>query len=116
MPSLSADALDRRVTIVKTILVSDGMQKVPTPVDYGTVWASVTPVSDGERLRGGEQQADVVSRFQIRWSRKMAQVDRTYFVRYPADGGPLYGIFGVKEIGRQDSLEISATAPAVRAT
>lgn len=65
------------------------------------------PVSDGERLSGGEKLGFKKSRFQIRYSTDVASVDNTYRVSF---GGRLYDINGVKELGRMKQLEITATA------
>lgn len=102
--------LDRRITITRR---SGGVNAFNEPADtwtnVTTVWASVTPVSDGERARADETLALKSSRFLIRWSSTVDAVD-------PRDrlvfDGSTYDINGVKKIGRKQFLEITATARA----
>lgn len=107
---VAAGTLDRRVKIRRATFSTNGFnEQVESWADLGTVWASVTPISDGERFRAGEMLAAKSSRFVIRYSSKVASVD-------PRDrlvfDGREYDINGVKEIGRREALEITATARA----
>jgi SPP1 family predicted phage head-tail adaptor len=73
------------------------------------VWASVLPVSDGERWRAGEVAAHITARFTVRWSQFAAGItpkDRLIYKDAEHD------IFSVKEIGRREWIEITAAARA----
>jgi len=74
-----------------------------------TVWASVTPVSDGERVRASEVGATISMRFQVWYSSTVADLNPKDRVIY---NGKNFDIVGVKELGRREGLEISAAAPA----
>lgn len=74
-----------------------------------TVWASVVPVSDGERMRAGETLGSKQSRFTIRYSSTVANVDPKDRIVFD---GKTYDVNGVKEVGRREYLEITATARA----
>lgn len=71
--------------------------------------ASYEPIRDGERFRAGETAATASARFVIRYSSEVADVnpkDRLMF-----EGGT-WQILHVKEIGRREGIEISATVRA----
>lgn len=109
---LKAGSLDRRVTIRR---LGAGVNELNEPVgawaDLATVWASYSPVSDGERMKAGEISADKMARFQIRYSSQVASIDprdRLFF------DGAEWEIVGVKEISRRVGLEITAVARAER--
>ncbi len=101
--------LDRRIQFRRFTLVDDGFSQVETWVDHGTlVWAQKTDVSDGERWRASEVQAQVTTRFLVRWSAFAADI--TPKDRIVCDGLE-YNIAGVKEgDGRRQWLEITAAA------
>lgn len=105
-----AGDLDRRVQFRRATLVDDGFQEVETWDNHGSpVWASKTDVSDGERWRAGEVGASITSRFVVRsstFSRDLTPKDRLVCE------GREYDITGIKEIGRRDRLEITASARA----
>lgn len=107
---IGAGDLNRRITISRRV---SGTNAFNEPLDtwspVSTVWAAVTPVSDGERMRAGETLAQKSSRFVVRYSKAMASVgplDRIIFDR------ATYDIQGVKETSRREFLEITATARA----
>ena len=110
---MEAGKLDRRVTLQPRLLTKDGFNAdVESWPDGLTVWASYEPVKDGERLRAAETAATITARFQIRWSPDvvgLSEIDRLSF------DGRSFDIVAVKEIGRREGLEISATARAERA-
>ena len=100
--------LDRRVQFQRATQSDDGYSMVDTWADHGSpVWASRTGVSDGEKTRGGTVQAAIMARFVVRSSAFSRAVT-------PKDGmtcdGLEWNITGIKQIGRKDRLEISATA------
>ncbi len=110
---LSPGAMDRRITIErKYITTGDFNEEVIVWAPVATVWAKKLDVSDGERLRAREVAADITTRFQVRWSQAVRYVDAEHRLKYD---GLIYDIFGVKEIGRREGLEISATARAENA-
>lgn len=81
------------------------------PVEHWTplcqVWASKVDVSDGERLSAAQVGASITSRFRTIWSDQIADLN-------PKDrllcAGRSYDISGVKELGRRDGFEITASA------
>lgn len=107
---MDAGSLDRRVTFERaTVSVDDYGAAVETWAPLATVWAAVTPISDGERWAAGQVAAEVSARFVVRWSHDVSDIS-------PANrlvmSGRVYGIEGVKEIGRREGLEITAKANA----
>lgn len=84
---------------------------IPTWTAVATVWASYQPVKDGERLAGGQVTASITARFQIRWSTTVSGVDERHRVLFD---GRVFDVVAVKEIGRRQGIEISATARAER--
>lgn len=110
---MEAGKLDRRITLQPRLMTKNGFNEdVETWPDGLEVWSSYEPVKDGERLRAAEVAASITARFQIRWSPDVAglsEVDRLAF------DGRSFDIVAVKEIGRREGMEISATARAERA-
>jgi len=107
---MEAGTLDRRVQFRRGTLVDDGFASVPAWADFGApVWASKTDVSDGERYRANEVAASVTARFVVRYSPFTASIS-------PADrmvcAGREYDITNIKEIGRREGLEMTASARA----
>lgn len=112
MTSLAAGSLDRRIVIERATLIRDAMnEQVETWTPLATVWASATPVRDGERFADGEVRSLITMRFQVRWSNAVANLDERDRLRFD---GRTYDIHGVKEIGRRVGLEISAAARSER--
>jgi SPP1 family predicted phage head-tail adaptor len=111
---MDAGKLDRRVTLLARVLGKNGYnENVETWPEPGVeVWASYEPVKDAERLRAAEVAASITARFQIRWSPDVAAVDPTWRLTFEDRS---HDIVAVKEIGRREGLEISATARAERA-
>ena len=108
---MDAGRLDRRVALRRATggSVNDMNEPVEVWTTLATVWANVKPVSDGERLRAGETLAQMQSRFTIRYSTTTANVDPRDRLIY---GGREYDINGVKFEGRNNLIEITATARA----
>jgi head-tail adaptor len=106
-----AGALDRLVQFQRAALVDDGFSSVETWANHGAaVWAEKRDVSDGERARAGIVEAQLMTRFKLRYSAFTAGLT-------PADRlvceGVTYNITGIKEAeGRREWLEISCTARA----
>lgn len=107
---IEAGDLDRRIVIERFGVSRDAMNN---PVEAWTplarVWASKRDVSDAERVRSAAVAAVITTRFVIRRSSRVQSVN-------PKDritmGTMVYDIVGVKEIGRREGLEISASAAA----
>jgi SPP1 family predicted phage head-tail adaptor len=105
-----AGRLDRRITILRATVAADEFnEQVETWGTLAVVWAQATPVMDAERQRAGETLASKAYRFTIRYSSDVAAVDPRDRVTFD---GRTYDVQGVKEIGRREGLEITATARA----
>lgn len=101
--------LNRRIEIERATTAHDGLAQVQTWSSLATVWAKVTPVSDAERWRSGSVGASVTHRFLIRYSSQVAGLNPKDRLQYD---GRTYDISGVKEVGRREGLEITASAQA----
>lgn len=108
---MDAGRLDRRVALRRATggSVNDMNEPVEVWTTLATVWTNVVPVMDGERLRAGETLAQMQSRFTIRYSSVVADLDPRDRLQY---NGREYDINGLKEIGRREFFEITATARA----
>lgn len=107
---MKAGRLDRRVTIMRASTSTNAFnEKEPEWLDIATVWASKEDISDGERICAQEVSAEITTRFQIRHSSAVADVNPKDRVRCE---GRVYDIFSVKEIPYRAGLEITATARA----
>lgn len=98
--------LDRRVQIHRSTPSDDGLSSTDVWAAHGEpLWASKTDVSDGERARAGGVSANLTSRYVVystEFTRKLSPKDRIEF-----DGEP-FEIFGIKTVGRDRLLEITA--------
>lgn len=104
---MEAGKLDRTITIERPFVTLDGFGgQVTTWSPIATAWAAVMPVSDGERWRAGEVAAHITHRFQVRWGLGVEVTDRIVYE------GRTYEIAAVKEIGRREGQEITASARA----
>lgn len=106
---MQAGKLDRRITIERA--AGKGRDSFNSIVEkwlpVATVWAAKQDIKDAERIAAQEVGAEVTTRFQIRWSSVVTDVnpkDRIVFE------GRIYDISAVKEIGRREGIEITATA------
>lgn len=106
---MKAGALDRRLTIRRATVTDNGLEEVPDWADVVTVWASKQDVSDRERTLAASTGASITTRFQIRYSTVVAGVTAEDQV---VCEGRKYAVTAVKEIGRREGLEITATAQA----
>lgn len=103
---------DRRIKIERRTYTTDSFGgEVITWVEVGNGWSvSSLPVKDSEAFRNSEATATITHRFQMLWSATAwAQIDPRCRITFD---GRLYDIVVVKEIGRRDGIEISATARA----
>jgi SPP1 family predicted phage head-tail adaptor len=108
---IRAGDLDRRIRIERASSTQDpgSGENVETWTALATVWASKRDVSDRERIAAAEVQAEITTRFIIRYSSTVASVnpkDRIIF------DGRTYGIEAVKEVGRREGIELTAAARA----
>lgn len=107
---MQAGKLDRRISILRASMSRNSFnEQVATWEPIGTVWAAAVPVMDAERLRAGETLASSKFRFTVRSSALTVTVDPRDRIVF---GNRTFDINGVKEIGRKQGLEITATARA----
>lgn len=103
------ETFDRTVTLERFTSTQDegSGEEIRTWAAVATVQASKRDVSDGERIASAEVASTITTRFQVRW-------DSAYSDLNPKDRltceGRIYNIEAVKEIGRRDGMEISASA------
>ena len=104
--------LDRLIQFQRATLTDDGFGQVETWANHGEpVWAAKKDASDAERWRAGEVQAQITTRYTVRYSPFTAGL--TPKDRIVAEGGREFDVSGIKEIGaRQTFLEITASARA----
>jgi len=103
---LRAGDLDRRVELQRLVVTRDRMNApVQNWSTLAEVAASLFDVSDAERLSNAEVGASVTTRFRIRWSPDVADLNAKD--RLVCEGA-VYAISGVKQVGRRDGLEITA--------
>lgn len=93
----------------KTVTQNDFGEEVPVWNQLAQPWAEKLDVSDGERVAAAEVSATITTRFRLLWSALYSDVS-------PADrlscDGRLFDIWGVKEIGFHEGIEITAAARA----
>lgn len=107
---VDAGELDRRVRLRRLVETTGrGNSPVATWSTIATVWAKRTPLRDTERLASKQVQAATTDRFLVRWSAVVASLtarDRLVDV----GTGEEFEISGLKEVGRREGREITATA------
>jgi SPP1 family predicted phage head-tail adaptor len=108
--AIAAGKLDRKIVLQRfTSTVDSYNEPVLSWSTLATRSASYEPISDGERFRAGETAATASARFVIRYSSAVSTLnpkDRLTF------DGDTWQILHVKEIGRREGIEISATVRA----
>lgn len=104
---MDAGKLDRRITLQRFFTTYDEWNQ-PTEgwTDLGQRWASKEDVSDGEKVRAAQVGASVSTRFQVRWDSVTSTITAADRLVYD---GVEHEIQGVKEIGRREGLEITAS-------
>lgn len=108
---MRAGQLDRRITIEREEQVgtTDFNEPIMDWAELATVWASRHDVSAREAFRAQEVGAELTTRFVIRYSQQVADVnpkDRVVF------DGRTYNITAVRDVGRFEAREIDAVARA----
>ena len=101
--------LDRRITIFRSEATDDGTATVEgAPAVIGRRWAKKTDVSDGERVRAGQQGQALTTRFLVRSD----ALTRTITGKDTLEcRGVRYSVTGTKESGeREDGIEITAAS------
>lgn len=107
---MKAGALDRRIQFRRFTMTDDGFTTVEAWADHGSpVWASRRDVSDRERMAAMEVAAMITTRFHVRYSSFTAGI--TPKDRLTCEGVE-YDITGIKQMGRRDGFEITASARA----
>ena len=108
MGKLLAGKMDRRITLQRATVTYDALNNpVQTWATLATVWASKEDISDSERVAAKEVGAEITTRFQIRYSTDVSDLNPKDRLTYNSD---TYQIVGVKEIGRREGLEITSVA------
>lgn len=104
---VEAGARDRHLTFMRSTVTFNAMNE---PVRVWSVlanaWGNKKDVSDRERMAAMEVSSTISTRFVIPWTPTLATLNGKD--RVVCDG-LTYDIQAVKEIGRRDGLEVSAT-------
>lgn len=108
MASLTAGKMDRRLTLSqRSVTVNSMNEPVESWATLATVWAEREDLSDGEKVRAQQVGSEITTRFRIRWSSVWSSLN-------PKDRCTCesreYEITGLKELGRREGIEITATA------
>lgn len=103
---MRAGSMDRRVTLQSRTnsksVTTGAVSEVFT--DLATVWAERKDLSGREFIAARQVNADVTTRFRIRWRAGITELNRI------VDGAAVFDIVNVAEVGRRKGLEILATA------
>ncbi len=101
--------LDERLTVLRSTQTTNAYNE---PVDvfavYATVWAHRIDASAGESYRAQEVGAQVSAHFQVRYSPETATITPRDHLRL--ENGLTYDITGVRELARNQWLELHAVA------
>ncbi len=101
-------ALDRRITLqTNTPTQNASGELVDSWSDVATVWAQVTGQSVAEQHEDGQEHAIAQTDFLIRWRSDVNAADRILY------DSAVYDVSGIREVGRQEMLLISAAARAL---
>ncbi|MCV0371077.1 phage head closure protein [Filomicrobium sp.] len=107
---MAAGTLDRRITIERAVMTTNGFnERVPTWLPLATVWAHRRDASAGEAYRAQEVGAQLTTRFTIRYSSTVSDVNPKDRISYD---GRVYNITAVREPEgtRREWIEIDAVA------
>ena len=109
---MSAGKRDVRIVLQRATRATDAFNAlILTWNALATVWAEYSHVSDGEKARAGEVSSDIMARFTVRYSVSINTIDTRDQILFD---GRTWDIRGVKEIGRNVDLEITAVARGER--
>jgi SPP1 family predicted phage head-tail adaptor len=107
----NAGQLDTRIEILRAVTTTSSYNEpVAAFTSYVTVWAKRIDASMGESFRAAEVGAKITAHFVVRYSPETATV--TPLDRIKVEGGLTYDIVGVRELLRNEWLEIHAVARA----
>lgn len=99
---------DRRIRIERATEARDSFNNmVKTWSTLMSLWAEKQDVRDSERIAAQEVGADITTRFRVDWYSKIADLNPKDRIVYD---GKVYAISAVKEVGRRQGLEITASA------
>jgi SPP1 family predicted phage head-tail adaptor len=101
-----AGRMDRRIALYHRVIAQDtqGQQVETWPTAYVSVWAEKLDVRGREYFSAQTTNADLATRFRIRWRNDVLATDRLTL------DGLSYNVSQVSEIGRRDGLELFAVA------
>lgn len=106
---MQARSLDRTITLERFGETYDEWnQPIQGWAELGTRKASKKDVSDGEKLRAAQVGATISTRFVVRYdslTKTITAADRL------TCEGVQYELSGVKELGRREGIEITASRP-----
>jgi head-tail adaptor len=102
--------LDRRVRIERMgIPVDDGYTSRPAGwLPLAEIWCNVAPVSGREAASSNQTDAFALTKFTIRWSTMVADINPKDRLEYPPGSEAHYDIKSAIEIGRRENIEIIA--------
>lgn len=107
---MSAGTLDRRITIQRAMLTRNEFNEpIETWTDHVTISAKRRDASASESYRAQEVGAEITTRFTIRWSSDVKDVNPRDRVSVE---DKLYNITAVRDVGRNLLREIDAVARA----
>ena len=103
-----AGKLDRRIQFRRYSESDDGFAMVKGWSNHGSpVSAHKKDINDGERMRADAVSATLTARFEVRSSVFVRALTAKDALTY---NGVTFAIYGIKEIGRNNRLEITAGA------
>lgn len=102
---------NRRVVIQRATVTQDAGsgENVETWATLATEFAEVVPLSDGERIKAAEVSAEITTRFRMTWKSSLSTVNAKDRLTFDSK---TWDIWGVKEIGFRQGIEITAAARA----
>ena len=107
---MGAGKYDRIITIRRAAKTNVGGASQIVWSDYkANIPASAIPISDGERARAGQVEAQNSMRFRFWWAPELADVNAKDQVVFD---GVTFDINFVKEIGRRKEIELTAASRA----
>jgi len=107
---MRAGKMDRRIRLYEPVQTVD---TIGTPsltwTDRGVVCAGSAPIRDGERFANSEVMASATHRFTLRASALSRSINAKWQLTYD---NRRFDIVATKEIGRDQGVEITASARA----